>query len=50
VLSTKPNITPGRIIENDIGNNIDEVLSLSLGLTIRDNDDNTNFDHDTEED
>jgi len=50
VISTKPNITPSGNIENDTGDNIDELSSFSLGLTMGDNDDNTDFDHDAEED
>ena len=35
----KPNNTPDGNIENDTGDNIDEVLSFSLGLTRGDNTD-----------
>ena len=49
MLSTKSNITPNGNIENDTGDNNDEAHSFSLGLTIRDNDTKTDFDHDAED-
>ena len=49
MLSTKSNITPNGHIENDTGDNSDEAHSFSLGLTIRDNDTKTDFDHDAED-
>jgi len=45
----KLNITPDCNIENDTWESIDEVSSFSLGLTIGDNIDNIDGDHDVEE-
>ena len=41
----KPNNTPEGNIENDTRDNINEVLSFSLGLIREDNIDNTDGDH-----